>query len=998
MASLSAPGAVLTPVGFIERWGKNRQLEKQVAQSHFNDLCRLLHHPTPAEYDPTGETFAFEKKATTIADKHSSGYADVWKKDFFTWEYKSRGGDLDKAHWQLMGYAPALGNPPLQVVCDFARFRIHTAWTNTTVETYELSLDDFLKPDRLELLRNVFFDPEKLKPVRKRDALTKEAADKFATIAFRLQGRGTTEDIAHFVNQLVFCFFADSVGLLKKGLWSDLLTTAGKKPERAKPLFEDLFAKMRNGGLFGATEIDHFNGGLFDGQPVFALKADEIGLLRAANSLDWSQIDPSIFGSLFERFLDPQKRAQIGAHYTDAEKIRKIIEPVILRPLRAEWGEARSAIVALLDKKVKPPLRKQKPTSKKRPVRMRPKEAAEERRSAFLERLKNIKILDPACGSGNFLYLALQGVKDIEHQVNIESERLGLKPQLPFIGPEILKGIEINPVAAELARTTIWIGDLQWQIRNGLHPERRPLLEKLNAIVEGDALVKKRADGDYEEAKWPSAEFIVGNPPFLGDKKFSSKLEKTYVEMLRKTYLGRVGGNVDLVCYWFEKARSQIAANVTRRVGLVATNAIRRGANRTTLDRILKISSIFEAWSDERWVLDGAAVRVSLICFGDAREGERFLDGRPVARIHADITSGAIDITRATRLLESKRVAFLGIQKSGPLDVPGSIAREWMSQPKNPNGRSSADVLRPFWNGDDIASRPRDYWLIDFPHGMAEADVALFQQPFEYLKAALYQPDDPKDLRTLREARNEARDTHARVRWWEPYWPRPEMRSKIARLARYIVTPETPTYTLFAWLPSGVLPDKNLIVVTRDDDTAFGILHSTAHLLWVRALGSPYGNHPTARRYNSSRVFETFPFPEGLSPDIPATDYANDPRAIAIAKAAKRLDELRNAWLNPSDLVDIVPEVVPGYPDRILPKNVVAAAELKKRTLTNLYNARPQWLADAHRDLDAAVAAAYGWPADISEEDALAKLLELNLARAGAADQLDLEASESDDD
>lgn len=339
MPSLSAADAPLTPVGFISKWGRNTQSEKQIAQAHFVDLCRLLKHPTPAEDDPTGERFAFEKKATRIGG--GRGFADVWKKDYFAWEYKSRNENLDQAHKQLMTYAPALGNPPLQVVCDFARFRIHTAWTNTIVETHELSLDDFLKPDRLELLRNVFFDPDKLKPVRKRDVLTKEAADKFATIAFRLQGRGTTEEIAHFVNQLVFCFFADSVELLKKGLWSDLLTTAAKNPDSAKALFEDLFAKMRRGGLFGATEIYHFNGGLFDGQPVFALKADEIGLLRAANRLDWSQIDPSIFGSLFERFLDPQKRAQIGAHYTDADKIRKIIEPVILRPLRKEGRRRR---------------------------------------------------------------------------------------------------------------------------------------------------------------------------------------------------------------------------------------------------------------------------------------------------------------------------------------------------------------------------------------------------------------------------------------------------------------------------------------------------------------------------------------------------------------------------------------------------------------------------------------------------------------------------------
>ena len=201
-------------------------------------------------------------------------------------------------------------------------------------------------------------------------------------------------------------------------------------------------------------------------------------------------------------------------------------------------------------------------------------------------------------------------------------------------------------------------------------------------------------------------------------------------------------------------------------------------------------------------------------------------------------------------------------------------------------------------------------------------------------------------------------------------------------MTQFIVTPETPTHTVFAWLWRGTAPDKNLVVIARDDDTTFGALQSAFHLAWVRGLGSPYGNHPTARRYNSTRVFRTFPFPEGLTPNIPAAEYADDPRAIAIGEAARRLNELREAWLNPPDLVRREPEVVPGFPDRILPVDDRAAAILKKRTLTNLYNERPAWLDHAHRDLDAAVAAAYGWPADISEEDALARLLALNLERA----------------
>jgi type II restriction/modification system DNA methylase subunit YeeA len=763
------------------------------------------------------------------------------------------------------------------------------------------------------------------------------------------------------------------------------------------------------------------------GGPFDSIDGD-IGLLIAAASLDWSLIDPTIFGTLFERFLDPDKRAQIGAHYTDPDKIMMIIEPVILRPLHAEWAAARATIEVLLrdpeealnalmatyigvdelhDEIVEiqrslsirlqlelfPELQRarRKRSSDNTRVELRAardrvvtaRRAGEGVRQAFVERLRSISILDPACGSGNFLYLALQGVKDIELKANLECEALGLAPHIPVIGPEIVHGIEINPLAAELARTTIWIGDIQWRIRNGVHANPQPILRKLESIECRDAILNP----DGTEAHWPDAEVVIGNPPFLGDKKISGRLDKDYVEALRETYSGRVGGNVDLVCYWFEKAASQFEKGRLTRVGLVATNSIRRGANRATLDRVTKVATIFEAWSDEKWVLDGAALRVSLICFGQSDGDTARLDGKPVPKIHSDLTGNTIDITKAVRLRDNRRASFLGVQKSGPLDVPAAVARDWLLLPKNPNGKSNSDILRPFWNGDDVSARPRDFWLIDFPRKLSEKDAALFQEPFEFLKSARYQPDDPEDLRTLEEARSQARDKHAREQWWEPYWPRPDMRSRIAKLSRYIVTPETPTYTLFAWLPSGVVPDKNLIVFARDDETFFGILHSRAHLLWVRALGSPYGNHPTARRYNNSRVFETFPFPDGLTPDIPPGNYKNDPHAQAIAKAAKRLDELRNAWLNPPDLVKIEPEVVPGYPDRILPKDAKAAVKLKTRTLTNLYNQRPQWLADAHRDLDAAVAAAYDWPADISEEDALAKLLELNLSRAGAVQE-----------
>lgn len=281
----------------------------------------------------------------------------------------------------------------------------------------------------------------------------------------------------------MFCFFANSVGLLPDGLFPKLLRQVAQRPERAQGYLNKLFAAMETGGDFDLNDIAWFNGGLFDGQRAPPLEAGDVDLLVAAGGLDWSLIDPSIFGTLFERFLDPDKRAQIGAHYTDEDKITKLIEPVILRPLREEWIVAKTAIEDLLAGRKQPPMR----TKERR--RETKKEAAEEIRSQYLERLANLRILDPACGSGNFLYLALQGVKDLENKVNLECEMLGLASRLPFIGPEILHGIEINPLAAELARTTIWISDIQWRLRNGIHSKPKPILRKLDAIECRDALL-----------------------------------------------------------------------------------------------------------------------------------------------------------------------------------------------------------------------------------------------------------------------------------------------------------------------------------------------------------------------------------------------------------------------------------------------------------------------------------------------------------------------------
>ena len=697
-------------------------------------------------------------------------------------------------------------------------------------------------------------------------------------------------------------------------------------------------------------------------QYALALEKADIDTVLAAAALDWSEIDPSILGTLFERGLDPAKRGQLGAHYTDRDKIMLIVEPVIIRPWLTEWETVKAEIAAVL---------KKAETAKSPATRTRRRGEAERLLSAFLHRLRSFTVLDPACGSGNFLYLALHALKDLEHRVQLEAEALGLEREFPVIGPANVKGIEINPYAAELARVSIWIGEIQWMRRNGFNESRDPILKPLDTIECRDAILTPEG----REPEWPEADVVIGNPPFLGGKLLIASLGEDYVSKVFSTYEGRVPAEADLVTYWFVKTGEHMKSGKAKRAGFVATNSIRGGANRRALQAATNARPIFEAWSDEPWVVDGAAVRVSLVCFSCV-DGEPVLearlDGRPVDEVYADLTAKSggtgIDLTEASRLAENSGVAFMGDTKGGPFDVSGELARTWLRLPTNPNGRSNADVLRPWVNGMDLTRRPAGKWIVDFGWDMPEGEAALYEEPFQHAKEHVY----PMRQQNRRES--------YRVYWWRHVEPRQGMWRTLDGLSRYISTPRVAKHRLFVSCDARICPDSQLIVIARDDDTTFGILHSRFHELWALRLGTSLGATP---RYTPTTTFETFPFPEGLSPDIPAGDYANDPRAVAIAEAARRLVELRDRWLNPPEWVEWVDEPVPGYPKRPVPRSEDAAKALKKRTLTNLYNARPQWLADAHASLDTAVAAAYGWKVDISDDDALRELLALNLARGG---------------
>ncbi len=950
----------MTPAQFIARWKGSTLTERAGAQAHFDDLCELLGVDKPRDPDH----YCFERGAKKTSG--GNGWADVWKRGHFGWENKKPGRDLKAALKQLTDYALELENPPLLVVSDRETIEIHTAFTGYPDEPRAIRIDDLDQPEVLQTLRWVFTDPEKLRPVKSLAAITEEAAGQLGALAETLRQRGLdAQPVAHFLIQCLFCMFAEDENLLPRGVFTGLLTKAASDPERAANRLTALFFAMRDGGDYGDETIAWFNGGLFATVDVPPLTRDDVAALQRAAGMDWRNIDPSIFGTLFERGLNPSKRSQLGAHYTDPATIMRLIDPVIVRPLMAEWQAAKEKITTLLAK------------SKKQGDKAQKDAAAIFQQ--HLERLRNYRVLDPACGSGNFLYLALKALKDLERRANTEAEALGLHREVGIgVSPANVLGIEIDPYAAELARVTVWIGELQWMLRNGYPYATQPILKPLDTIENRDALLKVGAGNTAPvEADWPACDAIVGNPPFLGDKKMRGELGDDYTGTLRKCFAGRVPGGADLVTYWFEKARAQIEAGKCTAAGLVATNSIRQATNRKVLERVLKTAPIFEAWGDLPWINDGADVRVSLVCFGKGRTAR--LDGGEVEEIFADLKAGRpgnslVDVTRAKLLTSNLGLTYFGLCLAGEFRIPGSVARKWLRLP-NPNGKPNSDVLRPIYNGADVTSRFVDRWVIDFGPTMSEYEAALYEAPFgfvlEYVK--------PVRLTNNRKSRA--------IYWWRHGEARPGLRIRLRGLSRYIATVETAKHRVFVWLPASVAAEHKLVVIPRDDDEMFGLLSSRFHVVWAMAAGGRLGvgNDPV---YTTSKCFDPYPFPatntgaETGAPPCMATSVL----AGNIAAAARRLNELREAWLNPPEWTERIPEVVPGYPDRIVARPG-HEADLKKRTLTNLYNARPAWLDNAHKALDAAVAAAYGWAdytPEMPDEEILRRLLALNLERKAA--------------
>ena len=441
----------MTPDDFIRKWRGVNQTERASAQSHFIDLCRLVGQPEPIEADPKGEWFCFERGATKAGG--GDGWADVWRRGCFAWEYKSPGKDLDAAFKQLQLYTPALEYPPLLIVSDVQVIRIHTAFTGMVPTTYLIELEDLRDPAKFNLLKWAFTAPDQLKPTQTRAHLTEQAAAQLGALAQTWRGRGHDPlRVAHFTQQVLFCLFAEDIDLLPENLFTRLMKSTQAHPERAQARLEALFSAMATGGDMGVDEVAWFNGGLFAEAQALPLELADLKQLQALAALDWSAIDPTIAGTLFVRSLDPALRAQLGAEYTDPPTIMRLVNPVVLDPLRTEWATVKAAIQGHMAKAQ---------AAKSPAAATKARNTALELYQGFLHRLQRFRVLDPACGSGNFLLLSLLGLKDLEHQVITEAEALGLPRQFPAVGPENVIGIEINPFAAELARVSLWIGEIR---------------------------------------------------------------------------------------------------------------------------------------------------------------------------------------------------------------------------------------------------------------------------------------------------------------------------------------------------------------------------------------------------------------------------------------------------------------------------------------------------------------------------------------------------------
>ena len=906
----------MSPAEFIATWQNTTLNEEQGAQSWFNDLCDLIGHPRPLG-DLNGLTYAFEHRIET-------GKADAYYENHFGWEFKTHEGQLDEAMRQVLGYSMYLKTPPLLVVSAFNVIRIRTNFPGMESVQREIRIADLAEPETQNIIKRIFTDPDWFNTGRSRDDVTRETASLFQAVTNDMAGSGYGADpskireLAQYLNQIIFCLYAEDAGLLPDGAFTGLVVNQRREPDRFRQGAQTLFAEMNHGGLFGPQTIEHFNGELFAHVPDVTLNTVALERLAEAATKNWSNIEPSIFGTLFERALGlTEERAPLGAHYTSEADIRRVVEPVILDDLQRQWQRAKAEADASQS--------------------AGDTDGAMAAMHAYRRRLADVKTLDPACGSGNFLYVTLKALLDLERQAIDYQIGLDRRPDPPLVNPAQMMGLEINEYAAQLAKTALWIGYIQWHQANGFAYTNRPILDNIDGVECRDAAIALNDAGENAiKAQWPDADYIIGNPPFLGAKDMLTELGNDYTGRLRQTYAAELDGAVDLCCYWFEQARAQIAAGKARRAGLLATQAIRFSSNRRTLERIKETGDIFAAYDDLEWKPEepgSAAVHVSIVCFDDGTETSKTLNGAPATDIDTRLTDN-MHLDQAVVLPQNAGICFRGVEKGGPFDVTPQDAAVMLLD-SNPNGKPNSDVVKRYLMGSDLNGRPKERWLVDFGT-MTEAEAMLYNLPYQHC------------LKHVKPVRAKNRREHRRVNWWMFNDATPALNAAITPLTRYIGTCQIAKHRIFQFIDAGTTPNNKVAVFAREDDYSLGILESRFHKVWANAIGTQLREKESAQTYIISECFEKFPFPT-----------PTESQRQAVAQAARTLDEQR--------------------------RNVCQPNGSYRRSMTSLYNENPPWLQTAHAELDAAVADAYGWPSGLADDEILRRLVRLNLSgKAGA--------------
>jgi hypothetical protein len=1044
---------------FIQRWQHNTASELATAQSFVMDLCQLLGvdkpHPTPEQ------TYMFERPVTFAHGdgSTSAGRIDCYRRGHFVLEAKklkagshTKGFDdgLLRARSQGEAYARALpgaeGRPPFVLVVDvgtvievYAEFS-KTGGTYTPYpdpRSHRLQLADLARPEVQDRLRRIWTDPDSLNPARISAQVTREVAALLAQLAKSLEGNGANfkpnqppalmqqapiapETVAAYLTRCLFSMFAEDVELLPKGAFLGLLQTHRGDPATLQHMLRILWADMDRGGFSAALAkpVLHFNGKLFKGagQDGYSLllTPEQIDLLIAAAKSNWREVEPAIFGTLLERALDPTERHALGAHYTPRAYVERLVLPTVIEPLRADWANAQAAALVLAHEAAA--LQGKAAEAKLAEARAEVKK--------FHHQLCTTRVLDPACGSANFLYVTLEHLKRLEGEVVNQLEALGhTQDQLGFEGETVtlqqLRGIELNERAAALAELVLWIGYLQWHIRTrGNAAVAEPVVHNYGNIECRDAVLAwdaqelayddagqllSRWDGTTfkthpvtggqvpdeaaqvpqwryvgaRQALWPQADFIVGNPPFIGAASMRAALGDGYVQALRGAW-PEVPESADFVMFWWHHAAAQVAAGHTRRMGLITTNSLRQTFNRRVVEarlsppptkatiQTVQPLHLVMAIPDHPWVdgANGAAVRIAmtvaapgagegqLLTVTDERPGEHGEVAVALAErtgvIHADLSAGA-NVARAHALNANLNLSNRGVQLFGA----GFIV-----EPEQAATLGNFPLIRHYRNGRDLTDKPRGVMVID-AFGLT-AEELREQQPAAYQWL----------LENVKPERDRNNRASYRDNWWVFGEPRKVLRRQLAGLPRYIATVETAKHRTFQFLDASVLPDNKLVAIALQDTFALGVLSSRLHGDWALAVGSwlGVGNDPV---YVKSRCFETFPFPDedtGLTPAL----------RERIAHLAAQIDQHRKRVLAPES----------GNTGLTLTGlyNVLAALHegraLTAKEKTQHAQGLVGVLRELHDELDAAVLAAYGLPATATTDDILAHLVQLNTQRA----------------